>query len=208
MSFFANLLASRGAASTESADINFDVNMVEVEEGTRAVVLYNRERTRERTPDGSNVDVGSNQKYDGPSTPSKRHDRSTDKNQPFTPSKRQYREVDESISLREKNRTLMATNEALVEQQAVLAQNAEHASQMARQAEIQHKEELKAMQLAQEKFQQELMQKFQLELAKMQVSYIARCSLLGLKGIQANKENEMAAMIRRYDEKVNVGSSL
>ena len=103
---------------------------------------------------------------------------------PYTPSKRQYYEVDESASLREKNRTLMATNEALLQQQELLTQRVEEATQFAREAEeagrvarevqIQQENELKAMQLAQERFQEEMMGKFQLDLSKLMVSHIVQ----------------------------------
>jgi hypothetical protein len=105
---------------------------------------------------------------------------------PFTQSKRQYREVDESISLREKNRVLAATNEKLIQQQVILTQRAEEASQLAREAEEtaraarqvqrQQESELKAMQLTQEKFQQEMTEKCQSYFAKLMVSYIGCCS--------------------------------
>ena len=101
---------------------------------------------------------------------------------PFTPSKRQYHEVDKSISLREKNHALMATNKALVEQHMILAQRAEEASQLAREAEenaqeakqaqIQYEHELKAMQSAQEKFRLEMMRRYQSDFAKMIVSSV------------------------------------
>jgi len=98
--------------------------------------------------------------------------------QPFMPSKWQYREVDASISLREQNCALMASNKVLVQQQAILVENAEHASQLARQSKIQHRKELKAIQSAQDNFQKEMMRKFQFELAKLQVSQIAWCNFI------------------------------
>jgi hypothetical protein len=173
MSFFTNLVSTRGQASATASDTNLDANMIEIEEGNRALVLYN---SRETIPGG----------FFTPPTPSKRHETpdscSDDESAgagvkwktPFTPSKRQYREVDKSVSLRERNRTLIATNKALLQQQMDLAQRAEEAAEMARQSQRQHESDMRAMQLAQQKFQEEMSGKYQAELAKLKVSYITR----------------------------------
>ena len=77
-----------------------------------------------------------------------------------------------------------ATNKKLIKQQAILTQRAEEASQFARDAEEtaraarqvqkQLESDLKTMQLAQEKFQQEMAEKCQSYFAKITVSYIGR----------------------------------
>lgn len=142
------------------AEIEYDTNMVQTEEGNnRALVVY-------KTP---------------PSSPSKRPASSSQHPElpdndgtitPFTPSKRQYREIDESISLREKNRALMATNETLIEQQAILTQRADEASQMAREAEESARAARDAMQLAQAEFEEKMTEKCQLYFARLMVSCI------------------------------------
>lgn len=77
---------------------------------------------------------------------------------------------------------MAATNKKLIQQQAILTQRAEEASQLAREAEEtaraarqvqkQQESDLKAIQLAQEKFQQEMTEKYQSYFAKLTVSYI------------------------------------
>jgi methyl-accepting chemotaxis protein len=134
--------------------------MVQTEEGNnRALVVY-------KTPSSS--------LSKRPASPSQ-HPEMPDNDStitPFTPSKRQYCEIDESISLREKNRTLTAINETLIEQQAILTQRADEASQMAREAEESAQAARDAMQLAQAKFEENMTEKCQSYFTRLMVSCI------------------------------------
>ena len=120
MSFFTFM----SSIAQTNAKIESDTNMAQVEEGNnRALVVYNS---------GNAACKDDRSMYEAQPSSSKRSGipNNDDSTIPFTPSKRQYREVDESISLREKNRALMATNETLLQQQAILTQRAEEASQL------------------------------------------------------------------------------
>src|SRR6202011_4841906 len=142
MSFLRQLLPGMAQTNAAQSEINFDTDMINVEEGqsNRAMVIYDRRNT-------------------------------TRKNRmlPQTPSKRQYREVDDSISLWEQTRTLMAENERLVEQHTILTQHTEEAAQLLRQALMKHEEESKNMQLAQQKFEQVITEHYRSDFAKFQV---------------------------------------
>jgi len=83
--------------------------MVKVDAGTGALVLYNSEGILKDTSI-SGTAGGSSWK----------HIAKKDNSLPAL--KRQYFEVDESITLREQNRTLIATNEALTHQQMMLTE--------------------------------------------------------------------------------------
>jgi hypothetical protein len=164
MPFF-EFMSSRTATS---AEIEGDINMAQTQEGNdRALVVY---KTPSSSPSKRSV------------SPSQQPEMSDNDSSitPFIQSKRQYCEVDESISLREKNRVMVAANKKLIQQQMALIQRAEEASQMAREAEEiaraarqaqkQQENELKVMQLAQEKFQQEMKEKYQSYFTKLMVS--------------------------------------
>jgi hypothetical protein len=152
-----------------------DTNTAQADEGNRALVVYNPNNATRKDDRSMDETRTSSTKRPGTS----HNDSSTTS---FTPSKRQYREVDESISLREENHVMAATNKKLIQQQAILTQRAEEASQLAREAEetaraarqVQKQQEsnLKAMQLAQEKFQQEMTEKYQSYFTKLMVSYV------------------------------------
>jgi len=156
MPFF-QFMSSRAQTN---AEIECDTNMAQTKEGyNHALVLY-------KTPPSS--------PSKRPASPSQRPETPDNDSSitPFTPSKRQYREIDESISLREKNRALMATNEMLIEQQAILTQRANEASQMAREAEESVRAARDAMQLAQAEFEEKMTEKCQLYFARLMVSCI------------------------------------
>ena len=112
----------------------------------------------------------------------------------YRPSKRHYREVDDSATLHEQNRAMMSANENLLKQQLILAQQAEtvmqqaiqaqkqrendykemcrqieEARQQAMQAQKQREQDLEAMRVAQGKFQQETMNHFEADLARLKV---------------------------------------
>jgi hypothetical protein len=189
MSFFTFV----SSLTQTNAYIESDANMAQVDKSNnRALVVYNPDNTTRKDDRSMHETRTSSTKR--PGTP---HD--NDSTTPSTPSKRQYREVDESISLREKNRVMEATNKKLIQQQAILTQRAEEASQFvrdaeetaraARQVQKQLESDLKTMQLAQEKFQQEMAEKCQSYFAKITVSYIGRwCNLLVLKCVRRTKK--------------------
>jgi hypothetical protein len=163
--------------SAARSEINFDTDMVDFEEGqsNRAVVEYANEEgqsnramviydKRAKVPDST---IAIRRNTTRKNTP--------ERMLPHTPSKRQYREVDDSISLREQTRTLMAENGRLVEQHNILTQQTEDAAQLLRQVRMKHEEDSKNMQLAQQKFEQAMTERYRSDFAKLQVSCIASC---------------------------------
>jgi hypothetical protein len=204
MSFLRQLLPGMAWTNAAQSEINFDTDMVDVEEGqsNRAVVEYSNEegQSNRAVVEYSNEEGQSNRamvKYANEEGQNNRamviyaneegqnnramviYDRrakvpdstiavrrnTTRKNPPermlpHTPSKRQYREVDDSISLQEQTRTLMAENGRLVEQHNILMQQTEEAAQLLRQAQMKHEEESKNMQLAQQKFEQAMTERY------------------------------------------------
>jgi hypothetical protein len=190
MSFFTNLLASRVPENKTPPDFS-DVDMTEIEAGqnSRALIVYNS-----KGPDNDAV-TNTNPRNPRKHVPDKRQE-------PFSPSKRQYREIDKSIALREQNRKITATNENLLRQQLILTQQAEAAAQHAMraekqrendykemsqrvevaaqqvmQAQKQREQDLEAMRLAQEKFQEEMLNRFESDLAKLKVCLFFLCEM-------------------------------
>lgn len=185
MAFFSNILSNRTLANKTPPNFS-DADMIEVEAGqnSRALVVYDS-----GTPNTNMDDPATST---NPRTPRKHvPDRL---GEPFTPSKRQYREVDNSITLREQNRTLTAANGNLLRNQMILVQQAEEttrqtlrvqeqrkndykemsqrveeAMQQAMQAQKQREQDLEAMKLAQQRFEQEMTNRFETDLAKLKV---------------------------------------
>ena len=198
MAFFSNLLQNRTSANKIPPNFFCDANMVEAEAGQNSCTLveYNS-----KTPDNDVAVTSTNLCTPRKNVP--------DLQEPFTPSKRQYREVDNSITLHERNHTLMIANEDLHTNQKMLVQEAEAATQkairaekqrendykemsqqveeamqQAIQAQKQHEQDLEAMQLAQQKFQQEIISQFETNLAKVKVCYfVAKMAVLASENV-------------------------
>ena len=183
MAFFTNFLPNRTLANKTPPNFS-DADMIEVEAGQNscALVVYNS-----KTLDNNIPVTSTNLRTPRKHAPDRLQE-------PFTPSKRQYREVDSSISLWEQNHTLIAANENLLRNQNRLiqqveettaqtarveeqrkndykemSQRVEEALQQAMQAQKQRKQDLEAMQLAQRRFQQEMADRFERDLAKLKV---------------------------------------
>ncbi|KIM72548.1 hypothetical protein PILCRDRAFT_93426 [Piloderma croceum F 1598] len=173
MAFLTNFLPNRTLANKTPPNFS-DADMIEVEAGqnTRALVVY-----KSKIPDNdmdnepiTSTNLRTPRKY----VPDRLEE-------PFMPSKRQYREVDNSITLREQNRMLTAANENLLRNQMILIQQAEETTQQivrveehrkndykemsqrveeatrqVTQAQKQREQDLEAMQVAQQRFQQEM----------------------------------------------------
>ena len=198
MAFFSNLLQNRTSANKIPPSFFCDADMVEAEAGqnSHALVEYSS-----KTPDNDVAVTSTNLCSPCKNVP--------DLQEPFTPSKQQYREIDILITLCEWNHTLMIANEDLCTNQKMLVQEAEAAMQKVIHAEKQHENDYKemsqwveeavqqaiqaqkqckqdfgAMQLAQQKFQQEIISQFEMNLAKVQVCYfVAKMAILASENV-------------------------
>ena len=195
MDFFSNLLQNRTSANKTPHNFS-DAVEAEAGQNSRALVEYNS-----KTPENDVAVTSTNLCTPRKNVP--------DLQEPFTPSKRQYQEVDNSITLRERNRTLMTANKDLRMNQITLVQEAEAATQQAiraekerkndykgmsqrveeavqqaMQAQKQREQDLEMMQLAQQKFQQEIISRFEMNLAKVKVCYfVAKMAVSASKNV-------------------------
>lgn len=178
MSSFTNFLLNRVPANKTPANSDADMADVEAEQNSHAMVVYNSKNLK--TPNNDVAVTSANLRTPQKHVPDKLQE-------PFTPSKRHYREVDDSATLREQNRAMMSANENLLKQQLILTQQAiqaqkqrendykemcrriEEATQQAMQAQKQREQDLEAMRVAQGKFQQETMNRFAADLARLKV---------------------------------------